>query len=285
MPTGLNSWHWFVGDGLVLRRCNPFRSEAATRYEHEVLRRLDALGWPVAAPALAPDGDTLVDVHGCWYALFPRLRGRKVWPRSVEALERLGSQLAGLHGATSELVDLGARPDWPRLAGYASTPWPPDGRTFADGLSELDLREPILAGRICRHHEEVSECLLDVSGLPEVVVHGDFHAGNLLVRASVLAGVLDFDLTCLDLRTADIATTLGFHHGPEERAAIVRGYSNVSALADREVRVLPTLRRARNLAHAAHAMSFWTSGRDDMLAQVELAADLLDGERFPDEWE
>lgn len=44
-----------------------------------------------------------------------------------------------------------------------------------------------------------------VDALPATVVHGDFTRWNLLFVADQLTGVIDFDLTHLDSRAADLA--------------------------------------------------------------------------------
>src|SRR3990172_6252823 len=98
--TGRINKHWRVEAGretYALRRYTQQRSISALNYEHGILRHIDARGWPVAAPLPSVDGtQTLVDVRGRVYSLFPFLSGQP--PPQNERYARVkGGLLARLH--------------------------------------------------------------------------------------------------------------------------------------------------------------------------------------------
>ena len=94
---------------------------------------------------------------------------------------------------------------------------------------------------------------------PSVVIHGDWHPGNLLFHESKVAAVLDFDSARLEPRMADIANAAlqfsmrmswpdGPDHWPkgldaERIRALVRGYHETAGdrLTDQELASLPWL--------------------------------------------
>lgn len=94
---GRNNEHWYVGAGLVLRRYGPFRSDAATDYEHAIVGQLRERGWPVAVPIPSDAGRMVVVDDGRRYSLFPRLAGRRGHPGQPRQPRELGRLLGRLH--------------------------------------------------------------------------------------------------------------------------------------------------------------------------------------------
>lgn len=284
--SGLVSWHWRVRtptERFVLRRCNPFRNRTSILYEHGVLSHLGSAGWPVPVPIPAPGADTLLEVRDGLYALFPFMPGRSIWPRDAGDACWIGEVIARLHADTEPLTERGQRPGWDRLAAYWSRTWQPTWNRLEDALLELSSVRPDLVVRIERHHEAFRRTDIG-EGLPESVVHGDFYPANVLWFGGRLSAVLDFDFTHLDVCVADLACALGFFGDAESRAAIVDGYQRVRRLSPEEIDFLGPLRVARGLEHAAHSATFWASGREDMLSEIERACDLMDADQamWPD---
>lgn len=259
IPTGNvnDSWHVETTSGRwILRRYSLARLPAGIPFEHEVLTALAAGGWPVPRPLAAPDGTTLVKVEGRFYALFPHLRGR-----CLEDPGRHGAVLASLHRATSTL-DLVNRSTWPRLADYARRP-------FGDLLVEYAGADPDGAAAIVRWHGHVARHLAAApKSLPRLVVHGDFHSGNLLFEHGELTGVLDFDFARLDVRAADVAIALGFLHDAASRAAFLDAYTGGFPLAPAERALLPVLQQARELERITYALRRHRAGDQGQVHEV-----------------
>lgn len=258
----------------MLRRYNPWRADVA--YEHGVLAHLSEKGWPVAAAMPAIDGETLVKVEGQTYALFPHLPGRPKSSTAPSFARARGRMLADLHTDLDSLVVLGQREGMAMMNEYAVQPLSPNGRTFEEILPAFVKARPDLGQPLERHHERLAPVLAELSGLPSTVVHGDFSKWNLLFVQGDLSGVLDLDFTRLDLRMADVAISTRFENDPLVWSAFVGGYVSRAALSAAERDAFVPLRMARGFAHAANALGWWETGREDMLAEVERGVHELD---------
>lgn len=128
-------------------------------------------------------------------------------------------------------------------------------RTFAWDLAaaaELEELLPLVP------RDAVREAILgvpDLSGLPQQVIHGDFHPGNILVRDGEVAGVLDFGDVLYTARVADLAIALAYL-SPEHHEAFTAGFESVVPLTGAERAALgPCIRarQAQRILLGAHA--------------------------------
>ncbi len=252
IAAGTVNEHWWVDIGgrrFVLRRYSTARIAGGIPFEHEVLARMAAAGWPVAPPHLAPDGTTLVKAGGRYHALFPFLAGAR-----LDDPARHGAVLARLHQVT-QTFQMAARTSWPRLADYARRPFPELVLAWAaidpDGAALMVREHGRIAGDLAR-------CRVP---LATVVVHGDFHTGNLLFVDGQLSGILDFDFARPDVRVADIAIALGFLAAGPDRGALLAAYESEAPLLDEERSVLPALIRARELERLTFSLRRWRQGQ------------------------
>ena len=271
------SWHWHVrtkDKHLVLRRYNPWRADIA--YEHRVLAHLGERGWPVAPALPGVDEKTLVTVGGQTYGLFSHLAGKPTYSNLPNLARARGELLADLHADLDSLIVIGQRTGMAMLNEYAAQPLSPNGRTFEEILPEFVKARPALGRPLARHHQRLAPALNDLGGLRNTVVHGDFSKWNLLYSKGALSGVLDFDFTRLDLRMADVSISTRFENDPLVWSAFVAGYTSRSALSAAEQDAFVPLRMARGFAHAANALGWWETGREDMLREVERGVRELD---------
>ena len=240
--------HWWVrdesGDHLVLRRYGAHRSRDAVDFEASVLRALADRGWPVAAP-LAP----AIEVGGRWWALFPRLPGRRQpWARDDPRHHWRGELLAALHADMKALTKVGQRDGFHRTT--EETELTPEHAALLARLRRLD---PPRAVAFDRHARQIAEGIsfLRAAALPATVVHGDFLPWNLHTSGRSLLAILDFDATHIDARAADLAfATWGGRH-----PAVVDGYSSVAPLREEEETALAVLWRARWLGWGWHLLA------------------------------
>ena len=253
IAAGTVNEHWWIdvpGRRFVMRRYSTGRLAGGIPFEHEVLARLDAAAWPVAPPHLAPDGTSLVKVGGHYHALFPCLPGER-----LDDPARHGAVLARLHQVTATF-SMVSRTSWPRLADYARRPFP-----------ELVLAwaavDPDGAAKVVRAHGLVAADLgRPRAPLPTLVVHGDFHTGNLLFVDGQLSGILDFDFARPDWRVADVAIALGFLPPGAGREAFLAAYQAEVPLSPDERSVLPALVRAREIERLTFSLRRWRQGID-----------------------
>lgn len=164
-------------------------SEGQIREEHAYLRALAEAEVPVCAVVTLPTGDTLsrVGLEGSgggqvWFCLFERQGGRAPEEIDGDLAERLGALTGRMHNVGAKLpVRHRAMLTAERL------------ETALDWLLAQDL----LPLRLRHRYESAARKLAEVTrqrlrGVDALPIHGDLHAGNLLVREGVLH-VLDFD--------------------------------------------------------------------------------------------
>jgi Ser/Thr protein kinase RdoA (MazF antagonist) len=223
--------HWIVRtrrDRVVLRRYALACSAPEIAYEHAVLHHLRRRQWPVAAPI----ANAVHTASGSW-CLFPYLRGRSPAPRSSSGQrteERArGRLLARLHRDLADLAGLGQRDRW---------------RTTPEGLFDRHGKRPAgtMLGAYARRDPEGGRILLEYAdatrrrfdalmpSAPEpTIIHGDLTTWNIRYANGRLSGVLDFDVTHLDLRVADfVLSWRGCYEG------ILEGYEEEAPLTDVE---------------------------------------------------
>jgi aminoglycoside phosphotransferase (APT) family kinase protein len=221
---------WLVtADGmpLVLRRY-PKEPPGDVRYEWRVLRRLDALGWPVPVPVedqYAADGHT--------WRLFTRLPGAPPTVAGPAAERARGRLLADLHAATASLADLGQRPGWRRAEAVVADP------ALSRRLDEYARLFPRPARILRWHADRAHECFsrIDLLDRRLVVLHGDFNARNLLYQGDRLTGIVDFETTHLNHRTSEFALAW-----QAKRDEVIHGYEEIRPLDEVDRALLaPTL--------------------------------------------
>jgi len=207
--------HWLVetrGEECVLRRWTPQPTESI-EFERRFLSNLKRMGWPVA-PQEAP-----VEFDGQLWSLSPVLPGSPPTEKHEFDPRARGRLLAEFHLATSQIKDLGQRPDWRRCEDILSDP--EIDRTLSKFESEHGETVHIL-----RWHLDKARRGIDGIGLEKreaIPVHGDFAPWNLHFEGEKLTGILDFELSRLDHRVGDFA--LSWRGKYDE---VIRGYLEVS---------------------------------------------------------
>jgi len=169
-------------------------------YEAAVMRYAADAGWPVPVP-LRPSlssGDRLFSLH-------TYLPGRALSVEAAAQQHRRGVLLARLHhDLRGHASEVGQRPSWFVLhdleALRAAVEW-------KEGLDALRGIRPALVAPVEAAMASVQLDLTAVAAgaLPATLAHGDFTRWNLLYSAGTVSGVIDWDLTHLDSRSADLA--------------------------------------------------------------------------------
>lgn len=260
---GLVNRHWSIDLGhrrYVLRRYHPRRTLPAILWEQWLVDYAAKLGWPVATPVPAGDGETLVE-HDRWYwAVAPHLEGTPGAASSPAAFRRIGETLAELHDNLSGL-------EGPQRPGFGPS-WDLDtlvrqfgAASFDSLVDQLSSIRPELAELVrTQHARNLHE--LESSGvneLPLLPIHGDFQRFNLLWAGAHITGIVDWDYSRRDVLIADIAPILmPFMPLPAEMASeLLRGYHEVRALSDRERRLLIPMVHAGLLRWVATLLAEW----------------------------
>ena len=263
---GTSSPKWAVetgGDRFLLRmRPGEFADPAFVRFDHAVLAQLGKAGLPVPKPLARHDGTTWVSCHGKTYEVLPWIDGTPFDENNDEAAAGVGVFLARFHEAVRDI---------------------PPGKESWRREDHPDLMKPYLAqlGEQCRTLDDrrgldrlgaelatVREALGDAfyRALPQCVIHGDVHPGNVRFDGGSVCAVYDFDYVAVEARIRDVADSLVFFAStrgeplaPSDIRSLtqpfaldanrcrelLRGYQATNRLTENEWRALPWLMRSR----------------------------------------
>jgi aminoglycoside phosphotransferase (APT) family kinase protein len=211
------------GEPLVLREYASRVDVESASYEHDVLRALGRMGWPVAETVAEP----VVEGGRVW-CLFKRLPGAPA-PEGLAEKRARGRLLAELHAATASLTDIGQRPGYRTADALIRDP------ALAAALRRYETIRPE-AGHVLRWHLDEALALFYTVSLDDtetIVLHGDFAWWNLLFEGGKLSGILDFEATHRNYRVSDFALAWRGYQGE-----VVDGYQEVQKLTDRDRQIL-----------------------------------------------
>ncbi len=195
-PIELKPGVWRVGDH-ILKRTTPLGSaDPSTRLLQycEVLAHLDRSGIPVGAPQPTDDGHPFAEYEGELYILSPYLTG-PVTADSPSQIEHTGGAIAELHQALATCP--AAIDSWEiHLA----------DRTFGETWPNLETNLPPadfkqLSAAISPVRDEMVQAF---EGLPSQRIHGDCHAGNILLTGDEVTGFIDLDHLPIGPRMYDL---------------------------------------------------------------------------------
>jgi len=194
-------------------------------FEHSLINHIVARGGcPVARLHRARNGSTFYrrpesaeDPEERFYAIFDFLHGedRYTWVGPVCShveLSNAGTLLAEFHKAGSSLQPEGQRAE-PKILdlleliadAWAKSPSNSKGTRFDRFLFEhFDLVGRSIAETRSALHEPT------VATLPQVIIHSDYHPGNLVFAGDEICGLVDFDWSKVDLRAFDVALAVWY---------------------------------------------------------------------------
>lgn len=188
---------------FVLKRRAPERVDAdRVRFSHRVQMHLSDRRFPLPRLVRArPDGATLINLDDRLYEMFEYIQGEK-YDQSLAMTGAAGETLARLHLA---LADLSPNEDTPPCATYHNA----EGVRANLGALEqqLDASEHAVIESLRSAYEDAA-LRAEERGLaqwPVQVIHGDWHAGNLIFRNASVVGVVDYDTVRIAPRVIDVA--------------------------------------------------------------------------------
>lgn len=253
-----DTFHIVTGDGdVTLKLSQPGDDPHVIGMQSAAMLHAADAGLPVPQVLPTVDGGTH-PLHG----------DRVVWvlswlPGTLLAVSAGGPDARELGRTLGELNLALATFEHP--AAHRSHAW---DLAAAAGLEELLPLVPRYA---------VREAILgvpDLAALPQQVIHGDFHPGNVLVRDREVVGILDFGDVLHTARVADLAIALAYLSA-EHHAAFTAGFESVVPLTEGERAALGPCVRAR-LAQRILLGAYKADGDDDALQAVERLADRLE---------
>lgn len=195
---------------LMLRRRNPrYAREVWARFDHALLAHLADDDRPVPRGVEGDVGRAWLNEGDAIYELFEFIEGDQHAEGAPGELRAAGKTLARLHLSAARFqppVDK----SWPRFHDPKDLPgWLEPLVREASGEDAVVLREALeLAVKL-------AERLPDETywSLPQTVVQGDYHPGNLKFRDGRVVGVFDWDWASRQPRMVDMADGLLFFCG------------------------------------------------------------------------
>ena len=235
---------------LVAKFYRPGRwSREAIQDEHRMLFALRDAEIPVCAPLAFAGGETLREVEGIFYALWPRTGGRSPDEFSDDQVQVLGRLLARIH-AVGEGVAA------PHRLELGSESFPLAALGF---LERGDFLPPSCAARYRAAVERVTAIYDDWSqGIALQPIHGDCHAGNLL-RGDEGWFFLDFDDMVVGPAVQDVWMLLPGRdaYARRQRELLVEAYQQLRAFDTRSLRLIEPLRAFRYVWYAGWIARRW----------------------------
>ncbi|MGA2612209.1 MAG: serine/threonine protein kinase [Spirochaetia bacterium] len=238
------------GSHVVAKFYRPGRwTRDQIREEHELLFELRDEEVPVCAPLIMAGGESIREIEGMYYAVWPRTGGRAPDELSDEVLGMMGRLLARIHNKGAERK----AEHRPVLTGTSY------------GLDPLALLED--RGFLPSHlAERFRSAAIAAVGLFETLrkdvpvhrIHGDCHLGNIL-HGSEGWFFLDFDDFLTGPAVQDVWMLLPARdaEGMRQRMIFLKAYRQFRDFEDSWLRLIEPLRALRYIRYAAWIAERW----------------------------
>jgi homoserine kinase type II len=254
-----------IPEGRFVVRARPaeFAAEPLIRFDHESLSRLAEHGLPVPRPRCRPDGTSWLHTEHGVFEVLSWIEGEAFREGDRAAIAALGGFLARFHLALHQDIPPGKegllREDHPDLLDVYVKQLRDLCRT-PDDIPQID--------RLAQQLELVRRFLDQdlYPKLPQAVIHGDIHPGNVKFKGAAVAAVYDFDYLSQQARCRDLVDALMFFaasrrqrvdpndirsltqpfiFNSEWSSLLLNGYQRVSRLSELEWSALPWLIRSQ----------------------------------------
>ncbi len=207
-----------------LRKYKRGIGEEELLFEHSLLEHLVAAGAPVARIHHTRSGKSYLhrledaeDRDGFFYTVFDYLPGedRFTWVNPILTEAELSDSarvLAKLHIDAGTFIPLGRRAE-PRLLELLpviAETWSGCAARSKGNAFDERIRQHLssMAANIAATIASLGEAA--ARSLPEMVIHCDYHPGNLKFSAGSVTGVFDFDWSKIDFRLFDLGLALWY---------------------------------------------------------------------------
>lgn len=200
------------GEFLLKRRSPGQDDPYRVAFAHDLQLHLGRRGYPVAGLiGTRADNNSMLQLNGRTYELFNYVQGTR-YDKSPWAARQAGAALGRLHASLTDYRSLYDS----NVGSFHAAP-EIDAKTalipVAVGAVEPQADQSLItqtAEFLRRAYVDAAKRVNDLGYLQwnKVVLHGDWHPGNLLFRRDQVAGVLDFDSARIEPRVVDVANGL-----------------------------------------------------------------------------
>ncbi len=217
--------------------------------EHRFLAELAAVEIPVACPMVLEDGETLGEVDGIYYAIFPRVGGRSPDELSDEQVRMMGRLLGRIHNVGAQEEEKHRTTLNPASYGAANLEF----------MLEYGMIDPDAEAA----YKATVEALLERIGpmfnhCQNIRLHGDCHRGNLILTPEGPT-FLDFDDMVMGPAVQDIWMMIPSYdaEGARQREILLDGYEAFRSFNRFELQLVEPLRALRFIHYSAWICRRW----------------------------
>ena len=225
--------------------------------EHRVIAFAAGAGLPAVVPLSAPGGQTFLRVGGRLWAVFPRMEDRQVDAAGLSPAHAgaMGRALGRVHVALARFPPTEATRYPPRLV-WDSARAGAEMREYEEAIARFPALTPFDQHALSSFAYRRTLLAAGVpprsafAGLPEQMLHGDFHEGNLFFGPDgEVSGIIDWELASVGPRALEIIRALDVSlratgdapGAAARRRAFLHGYAAEAPLTRDECLAMPEL--------------------------------------------
>lgn len=219
--------------------------------EHQLSHELEQEEWPIVAPLLSSEGESIHTFDGFTFALFPRFGGHAPELDKLDTLELLGRTIGRLHGISAK-------------SPFKHRPYI-DTESYGTASREYVLASGHLPNSIETAYETLTDDLLTLiksrfenTQYRPIRLHADCHPGNILWRDE-RAVFVDLDDCRMGPAAQDIWMLLSGDRQDQvdQLEALLEGYEMFSAFNHAELALIEPLRALRMMHYTAWIARRW----------------------------
>ena len=238
------------GPHRIIKFYRPGRwSRATIQAEHDFLKALGESEIPVVCPLTDNKKQSIFEITGVLFAIFPKRPGRLEPELSKEQLTRLGRFLARLHNVGATVKDA------PRLRLDPET----YGREPLTLLKHGHFVPMELASRFETIASEICAAIMPLFARTNyILLHGDCHSGNILWNRDD-PYFIDFDDMLYAPPVQDIWMLTGGddEYGKERRRILLEAYEQIRLFDMTTLQLIEPLRALRMIYFSAWIARRW----------------------------
>lgn len=157
------------------------RSLQSINFEINLINLFQSYDIPTPYPVKNKSGEFVVQIENYFFSVFEYIDGEKVYGKLKPIhFEQVGQTMAKIHQITRE-QNLKTDIIWP------------EGNFWNHVFKIVQINKNLLSQKDFQLAENLKSHIQNLKSLPECLIHGDFHFGNLLFKDDELVGLLDFD--------------------------------------------------------------------------------------------
>jgi Ser/Thr protein kinase RdoA (MazF antagonist) len=217
--------------------------------EHSFLAELSAVEIPVAAPNELSPGETIGEIDGIYFSLFPRIGGRSPQELDNEQLAVLGRLIARVHNIGADRETTHRMRLTPETSGADNLKY-----LLQNDCIPVEARD-IFAQTVEQLISSIEPLFTDV---PVHRIHGDCHLANLIWTPNGPT-FLDFDDMVVGPAVQDIWMLVPSFdtYGAEQRTALLKSYIDFRDFDPTWLRLIEPLRALRFVHYATWIARRW----------------------------